>query len=239
MASGTTASGGVPPRPGRIRVAVADDSYLVREALGHVLEAEESIDLVAACDGAEALLAVIDDERPDVVVTDIRMPPTHTDEGLRLAQRLRDDHPEMGVVVLSQFADPRYGLALFDRGSDGRAYLLKDRVQHRGQLVAAIRAVASGGSVVDARIVEVLIAERRRAEHAPLAELTPRELEILSLVARGHSNQGIADELVLTKRAVEKHINAIFLKLGLSQAGDVSRRVKAALIYLAEQRDDG
>ena len=138
-------------------------------------------------------------------------------------------------MVLSQFADPRYGLALLEDGSDGRAYLLKERIQHRGQLVNAIETVAQGGSVIDAKVVEGLIAERTRAERSPLTELTPRELEILALVARGHSNQAIADELVLTKRAVEKHINAIFLKLGLTEALDVSRRVKATLIYLAEQ----
>ncbi|HEU4658722.1 MAG TPA: response regulator transcription factor [Capillimicrobium sp.] len=218
-----------------IRVVLADDSYLVREALAHVLASADGIDVVATCGDRSALMAAIERERPDVVVTDIRMPPTQTDEGLEVANALRADHPEVGVVVLSQYADPRYGLALFDGGSHGRAYLLKDRVQHRGQLVTAIEAVAAGGSVVDAAVVEGLIAERRRAERSRLGELTPRELEILAFVARGHSNQGIADELVLTKRAVEKHINAIFLKLGLSQAMDVSRRVKAALIYLAER----
>jgi DNA-binding NarL/FixJ family response regulator len=162
------------------------------------------------------------------------MPPTGTDEGLQIAAAMRDTHPTMGVVVLSQFADPRYGLALFDRGSDHRAYLLKERIQHRGQLVSAIEAVARGDSVIDAKVVEGLIAARSRVERSALSELTPRETEILSYVAQGHSNQAIADELVLTKRAVEKHINAIFLKLGLSQAMDVSRRVKAALIFLAE-----
>ena len=138
-------------------------------------------------------------------------------------------------MVLSQYADPRYGLALIDGGSDRRAYLLKERIQHRGQLVNAIQTVAQGGSVMDAKIVEDLITQRVRAERSPLAGLTPRELEILALVAQGHSNQGVADELVLTKRAVEKHINAIFLKLGLSESLEVSRRVKATLIYLAEQ----
>jgi DNA-binding NarL/FixJ family response regulator len=166
------------------------------------------------------------------------MPPTETDEGLQIATELRAAHPNVGVVVLSQYTDPRYGLALFDGGSDRRAYLLKERVQAGGQLVSAIRAVASGGSVVDAKVVEGLIAERQRSERSAIGDLTPRELEILAYVARGHSNQAIADELVLTKRAVEKHINAIFLKLNLSQAEDVSRRVKAALIYLAEHGDN-
>jgi DNA-binding NarL/FixJ family response regulator len=227
---------GVPARP--IRVVLADDSYLVREALQHVLDASEGIEIVAACGDRDTLLRTIEEQRPDVVVTDIRMPPTHTDEGLQVASLLRDRRPDVGVVVLSQFAEPRYGLALLERGSDRRAYLLKERIQHRGQLIGAIDAVAQGGSVVDAKVVEGLIAQRRRAEHSALAELTTRELEILTYVARGHSNQAIADELVLTKRAVEKHINAIFLKLGLTEATDVSRRVKAALIYLAEG-DDG
>lgn len=219
-----------------IRVVLADDSYLVRQALAHLLDGAERIEVAAACGDLDALLAAIERERPDVVVTDIRMPPTDTDEGLQVAARLRRTDPRVGVVVLSQFADPRYGLALLEDGSARRAYLLKERVASRGELVAAIEAVASGGSVVDAKVVDGLIAERRRSEHSPLAELTPREVEVLALVARGCSNQAIADELVLTKRAVEKHINAIFLKLGLSRATDVSQRVMAALIYLSEQR---
>jgi DNA-binding NarL/FixJ family response regulator len=217
-----------------IRVVLADDSYLVREALDHVLAADDGIEVVATCRDRDSLLAAVETERPDVVVTDIRMPPADADEGLQVAAALRRTHPEIGVVVLSQFAEPRYGLALLEGGSDGRAYLLKERIQHRRQLVAAIETVAEGGSVVDAKVVEALISSRRHAERSPLAELTPRELEILAFVARGHSNQAIADELVLTKRAVEKHINAIFLKLGLTEALDISRRVKAALIYLAE-----
>lgn len=221
-----------------IRVVLADDSYLVREALGHVLERAGDIEVLAACADHPSLVAAIERVRPDVVVTDIRMPPTETDEGLQIATELRAAHPNVGVVVLSQYTDPRYGLALFDGGSDRRAYLLKERVQAGGQLVSAIRAVASGGSVVDAKVVEGLIAERQRSERSAIGDLTPRELEILAYVARGHSNQAIADELVLTKRAVEKHINAIFLKLNLSQAEDVSRRVKAALIYLAEHGDN-
>jgi len=220
-----------------IRVVFADDSFLLREAVSHVLQDADGIEVVATCGDRDALLRAVDAELPDVVVTDIRMPPTGTDEGLQVAAALRTTHPHVGVVVLSQFAEPRYGLALLEHGSDGRAYLLKERVQRGGQLVAAIEAVATGGSVIDARVVDGLIAERRRLERSPLRELTPRELEILAYVARGHSNQAIADELVLTKRAVEKHINAIFLKLGLSAATDVSRRVKASLIYLAE-RDD-
>jgi DNA-binding NarL/FixJ family response regulator len=218
----------------QIRVVLADDSYLVREAVEHVLVASDAIEVVAACDDFDSLSDAIDAERPDVVVTDIRMPPTETDEGLRMAARLRETHPGMGVVVLSQYAEPAYSLALLEGGSDGRAYLLKDRIQHRGQLVSAILAVAKGGSLIDSKVVEKLVEAQTQAERSALGELTPRELEILSFVARGHDNQAIADELVLTKRAVEKHINAIFLKLGLTYASDVSRRVKAALIFLAE-----
>ena len=221
-----------------LRVALADDSYLLREALLHVLEVTDGIDVVATCGDRDTLYAAVDEHRPDVVVTDIRMPPGSSDEGLQVAARLRDSHPSTGVVVLSQFADPQYGLKLLDRGSDGRAYLLKDRVRYRGQLVSAIETVARGGSMIDAKVIDALITARTAAENSPLTELTPRELEILSFVARGHSNQAIADELVLTKRAVEKHINAIFLKLRLQDALDVSRRVKAALIYLAEHAGD-
>jgi DNA-binding NarL/FixJ family response regulator len=221
-----------------IRVVLADDSYLVREALEHVLAAAQGIDVVASCRDRRSLVQAIDAERPDVVVTDIRMPPSDSDEGLQVAAELRRTNPDVGVVVLSQYSDPRYGLALIEGGSDGRAYLLKERIQHGSQLVTAIKTVAVGGSVMDAKVVEALISARRRVERSRLAELTPRELEILAFVARGHSNQAIADELVLTKRAVEKHINAIFLKLDLTEAQDVSRRVKAALIYLAETASD-
>jgi DNA-binding NarL/FixJ family response regulator len=221
-----------------LRVVLADDSYLLREALLRVLAEADGIDVVASCGDRDTLYAAVEEERPDVVVTDIRMPPGSSDEGLQVADRLRDSHPGIGVVVLSQYSEPQYSLKLLDRGSDGRAYLLKDRIRYRGQLVSAIETVARGGSLVDAKVIDALITARTAAENSPLVELTPRELEILSFVARGHSNQAIADELVLTKRAVEKHINAIFLKLGLQHALDVSRRVKAALIYLAEHPDD-
>jgi DNA-binding NarL/FixJ family response regulator len=220
--------------PAAIRVALADDSYLVREAIAHVLAEDPRVALVAACGDADTLVCAVEERQPDVVVTDIRMPPSCGDDGIRVAQHLRQSHPQIGVVVLSQFTDPAYGLALLEGGSDGRAYLLKERVHHGGELVSAIEAVHAGGSVIDAKVVEGLITARRQAEDSPLGELTPRELEILALIARGRSNQAIADELVLTKRAVEKHIHAIFLKLNLSAAQDVSHRVKAALIYLAD-----
>jgi DNA-binding NarL/FixJ family response regulator len=222
-----------------IRVLLADDSYLVREAIAHVLETEPGFELVASVDNGDALLAAVETEAPDVVLTDIRMPPSGDDEGITAANRLRHTHPDIGVVVVSQYADPRYGLALLEGGSDRRAYLLKERLHDRRQLITALQTVVDGGSVVDSKVVDALIAARVGAEDSPLAELTHRELEILSEIAQGKSNQAIADELVLTKRAVEKHINAIFLKLGLSRAEDVSRRVKAALIYLSQRSPDG
>ena len=221
-----------------LRVVVADDSYLVREALGHLLDSDPRVDLIATCQDGDELVETVAAQLPDVVITDIRMPPSGDDEGIVFANRLRDTHPDIGVVVVSQYADPRYGLALLERGSDGRAYLLKDRLRNREHLISAVYAVAAGGSVVDAKVVEALIAARTHDEHAPLDELTRRELEILGHMAQGKSNQAIAEELFLSKRAVEKHINAIFMKLGLAHAEDVSRRVKAALIYLAGARDD-
>jgi DNA-binding NarL/FixJ family response regulator len=227
----TDSSGDPDGRP--LRVVLADDSYLMREAITHVLDAEPGFDLVATCEDGDALLAAVEAERPDVVLTDIRMPPSGDDEGITVANRLRTTHPDVGVVVVSQYADPRYGVALLEGGSERRAYLLKERLYDRAQLTAALTTVADGGSVVDSKVVEALIAAQVRSENSPLAELTPRELEILTEIAQGKSNQAIADQLVLSKRAVEKHINAIFLKLDLSQHEDVSRRVKAALIYLS------
>jgi DNA-binding NarL/FixJ family response regulator len=217
-----------------IRVVLADDSYFVREALTRVLKDVAGIDVVAVCGDLVSLQQAIECDRPDVVVTDIRMPPSETDEGIRIAAALHDTHPEIGVVLLSQYLDPQYGLALLESGSDARAYVLKDRVRHRGQLVSAIENVAQGGSMIDAKVVEALVGARRRAEQSPLSELTPRETEILGFVAQGYSNQGIADQLVVTKRAVEKHINAIFVKLDLNEQHNVRRRVKATLIYLAD-----
>ncbi len=221
-----------PVEQGLLRVVIADDSYLVREALGHLLDTDPRVELVARCQDGDELAATVEAERPDVVVTDIRMPPSGDDEGIAFANRLRETHPEIGVVVVSQYADPRYGLALLSGGSDRRAYLLKDRLRDREHLIAAVFEVAAGGSVVDAKVVEALIAARSASASTPLNELTRRELEILALMAQGKSNQAIAEELFLSKRAVEKHINAIFMKLGLAHAEDVSRRVKAALIYL-------
>src|SRR3954466_8654327 len=217
-----------------IRVVVADESYLIRQAVGGVLADADGIDVVATCSDRDELLRAIEVARPDVVVTDIRMPPTNTDEGVRVAAALRRTPPQIGVVVLSQFSNASYGVALLDGGSDGRAYLLKEHVSHPGTLVDAITEVAQGGSVIDGKLAETLAAERLRADQSPLARLTPRETEILALIAGGASNQAIADHLVLSKRAVEKHVTSIFLKLDLKWAERVSRRVRAALMYLAE-----
>lgn len=216
-----------------IRVVLAEDNYLAREGIVRVLESIEEIDLVAACGDLETVLGAIEATLPDVVVTDIRMPPGHSDEGIRLADELRTTHPEIGVVVLSQHTDPLYAIALFDQGADGRAYLLKERVRDQAELSRAVREVADGGSFVDPRIVEGLLSVHARDDRSPLDELTPRELEILALIAEGRSNTTIAALLVITKRAVERHINAIFRKLDLEESADISRRVKAALVYLA------
>ena len=219
------------------RVAIADDAYLVREALGHLLASVPEIELVASCADLDSLRDRIAAESPDVVLTDIRMPPTGTDEGVRLAAELRETGPGIGVVVLSQYSDPAFVVRLFEHGSEGRAYLLKERVADREELVAAIAAVRDGGSAIDPKVVEVMVRSRAQAEASPLRELTPRELEVLALVAEGSSNSAVADSLVLTKRAVEKHINSIFLKLGLTHDPDeqsISKRVKAVLMYLAD-----
>jgi DNA-binding NarL/FixJ family response regulator len=217
-----------------ITVALAEDSLIVREGIQQLLATEPDIEVVAACGDLDSLVEAVEAVQPDVVVTDIRMPPTETDEGIRAAAMLRESHPETGVLVLSQYAAPSYALALLDSGSDRRAYLLKQRVHDRAELVSAIRSVAAGGSVIDPKIVEALVAAKARSERSPLSALTPREHDVLAEIARGKSNTAIAESLVLTKRAVEKHINSIFLKLDLSDAEDVSKRVKATLVFLAE-----
>src|SRR5229473_1851469 len=223
--------------PMPIRVVLADDSFIVREGMRELLESVGEVDVVATCSDMDSLLAAIERERPDVVVTDIRMPPTNTNEGIRVAERLRTSAPSIGVVVLSQYADAEYALALLDKGAAGRAYLLKERVSDLDQLVNAIREVARGGSVVDSKVIENLIAARSRSKPSALADLTPRELEVLASVAEGKNNAAIAAGLHLTGGAIEKHISSIFSKLGLSEENDVHRRVKATLIFLAEERE--
>jgi DNA-binding NarL/FixJ family response regulator len=217
-----------------IRVAVADDSFLVREALREVIATIDGLELVASASDGTALLAAIDADPPDVVITDIRMPPTGDDEGIRVARRLRETHPGLGVIVLSQYAGPAYAVALLEGGADGRGYLLKERVHDRGELLAAIDVVGQGGTTIDPSLVHELLAADRRHADSPLADLTPREHEVLAEMAEGKSNGSIAESLVLTKRAVEKHVGSIFQKLGLEDDEVVSRRVTAVLLYLAE-----
>jgi DNA-binding NarL/FixJ family response regulator len=217
-----------------LRLVVAEDNLLVREGLEQLLAGADGLEVVRTSADLDGLLESISQERPDVVVTDIRMPPTRTDEGIQAAERLRQTAPEVGVLVLSQFSDPAYVLKLLDAGSDGRGYLLKERVHDRGQLSTAIRAVADGGSVIDPKLVEVLVSGRAALERSPLRDLTSREREVLAEIAEGKSNAAIAESLMLTKRAVEKHINSIFTKLGLADAHDVSKRVKATQLFLSD-----
>jgi DNA-binding NarL/FixJ family response regulator len=217
-----------------IRLVLAEDEYLVREALRRLLETRDDFEVAAVCEDLDSLLEAVDAERPDVVVTDIRMPPGNTDEGIQAATRLRETRPEVGVVVLSQYASPSYVLALLEGGSERRAYLLKERVKDLEQLVAAIRAVAVGGSVFDPKVVEALVAENARSEESPLNDLTPRERDVLREMAEGKNNAAIAEALVLTERSVEKVIHSIFLKLGLTWETAVHKRVKAVILYLAE-----
>jgi len=217
-----------------ISLVLAEDNYLLREGLSRLIEAQPELVLAAACDDFDSLIAAIDTHRPDVVLTDIRMPPTGTDEGIRAADHVRRTLPEAGVVVLSQYADPQYALAFLENGSRGRGYLLKERVSDIDQLLAAIREVARGGSVIDPKVIDALVAARSQAP-SPLRDLTVREGEVLSEMAQGKNNAAIAAALVLSERAVEKHINSLFSKLGLSEERDVSRRVKAVLLFLSDR----
>jgi len=217
-----------------IRLVLADDHFLVREGVKRLLDAQSDLEVAAVCSDLDSLLAAVEAERPDVVVTDIRMPPSDTDEGIQAAERLRETNPEVGVVVLSQFASPGYVLALLDGGSARRAYLLKERVNDLEQLVGAIRAVADGGSVIDPKVVEMLVADNARGEESPLNQLTPRERDVLREMAEGKNNAAIAETLFLTERSVEKVIHSIFLKLGLTWETAVHKRVKAVILYLAE-----
>jgi DNA-binding NarL/FixJ family response regulator len=221
----------------RLRVVIADDSYLIREVLATMLGNAPEVELVAVCSNGKELQTALALWRPDVVVTDIRMPPSGGDEGIRFATALRETEPTVGLVVLSQYAEPAYALALLERGTGRRAYLLKERIRDWHELVDAITAVARGGSVIDPVIVDVLIKARSKAAESRVAQLTGREREILAEIARGRSNAAIAQSLVLTKRAVEKHVNSILAKLDLPETPDISRRVQAALIYLSETEE--
>lgn len=219
-----------------IRIVLAEDHVLFREGIHQLVDREDDLEVVGVAASEDELLAQVDELAPDVVVTDIRMPPTGTDEGVRAAARFSESHPEMGVVVLSQFASPAYAVALLDRGASGRAYLLKERVADVDQLVHAIRSVADGGSVIDPAVVDALVEARSKGSNG-LERLTPREHEVLAEIAMGKSNGAIAGTLVLSERAVEKHINSIFSKLGLTEEPHTNRRVKAVLMLLAAESD--
>jgi DNA-binding NarL/FixJ family response regulator len=220
-----------------IRVAVADDDLLVREGIEHLLGGEPEIDVVAVATNREELIAAIEREAPDVVLTDIRMPPRHTNEGVEIAQMLRTTSPKTAVIVVSNYVEPEYALAFLSGGTSGRGYLLKERLGNREQLISAIREVAGGGSVIDPEVVEALVNARTRERHSALGRLTAREREVLGEVATGKSNAEIARNLFITKRAVERHIGSIFAKLDLPEERVASRRVLATLLFLADRRD--
>ncbi|MPZ95504.1 MAG: response regulator [Propionibacteriales bacterium] len=218
----------------RTRVVAAEDSYLIREGLRSLLATQDDVDLVASVSSLPDLLLAVNEHVPDVVVTDVRMPPGDRDEGIQAAEVLALTHPDVGVVVLSQYVEPEWALRLFDPVASGRAYLLKERVGDLTQLRHAIEAVVAGGSVLDPLVVEALVHARTRQAASPLSRLTPRETQVLELVATGQSNAAVADSLVVTERAVEKHITSVLAKLDLDpDDADVHRRVRAVLVYLS------
>jgi DNA-binding NarL/FixJ family response regulator len=217
-----------------MRVVFAEDNYLVREGTAALLAEVEDLQLVAAVSDADALMAAVEEHKPDAVLTDIRMPPTHTTEGIDAARRIRSEHPDTGVVVLSQYAEEEYAYELLKDGAEGLGYLLKERVADVEEIVRALRDVAAGGSVLDPKVVEGLVSRREREARSPLAHLTEREREVVTLMAEGKNNAAIAKSLYLTDRAIEKHINSLFHKLGLSEEPDVHRRVMAVLTFLRE-----
>jgi DNA-binding NarL/FixJ family response regulator len=223
----------------RIRVVIAEDHVLLREGMSRLVAASNDLELAGLAADLPELLALMERERPDVVVTDIRMPPTGTDEGIQAAAWARQHQPGTGVVVLTQYAAPGYAMALLEHGSAGRAYLLKERIGSVDELARAIRAVAAGGSVIDPMVVDELVRTRTQDRQQGLSSLTARELEILAEMAQGKSNSAIAAALFVTERAVEKHTNSIFAKLGLSEERDVNRRVKAVLVYLSDHQEAG
>jgi DNA-binding NarL/FixJ family response regulator len=217
-----------------LRVVFAEDNYLVREGTAALLGTVDDVEVVAAVADRDGLLRAVEEQEPDAVLTDIRMPPTHTTEGIEAARSIRAEHPGTGVVVLSQYAEEDYAYELLRDGAEGLGYLLKERVADVEEVVRALREVARGGSILDPKVVEGLVARRERLAHSPLTNLTDREREVLQLMAEGRNNAGIASTLVLTERAIEKHINSLFHKLGLSETPDVHRRVMAVLTFLRE-----
>jgi DNA-binding NarL/FixJ family response regulator len=214
----------------RISIVIAEDSLLVRDSVSRALSTISDFTVVGVAEDYDSAVELVEKHEPTVLVTDVRMPPTSTDEGIRLAQLMRTSHPDVGVIVLSNYADPRYAAGLLDGGTAGRGYLLKERVSHFDELGEAVRQVASGGTVLDPLVVEALLAQPRSA--TILSRLTPREREVLSELATGFSNRTVAQRLVLSQRAVEKHINSIFAKLELTVDDSVDRRVKAVLMFL-------
>jgi DNA-binding NarL/FixJ family response regulator len=217
-----------------VRVVFAEDNYLVREGTAALLQASDDVDLIGTASALDELLLAVEELKPEVVLTDIRMPPTNTTEGIDAARRIRSDHPDIGVVVLSQFAEEEYAYELLKDGAAGLGYLLKERVANLDELVRALNEVAKGGSVLDPKVVEALVSAKDRMAHSLLATLTDREREVLEHMAQGQNNASIAKSLFLTERAVEKHINSLFHKLGLSEETDVHRRVMAVLAFLRE-----
>ena len=218
-----------------IRVVLAEDSVLAREGIIRIVARAEDIELVATCETLAEARAAVEREHPDVVLTDIRMAPTFTDEGIQLAAELARSHPEIGVLVLSQHAEPLYALTLLEHGSKGRGYLLKERLKDSGELNRSVREIAAGGAIVDPKIVDALLTMQEQRERNALEKLTPREREILALVAEGKSNSAVAESLSIGTRGVERLINSIFTKLELGDSDAISRRVKATLAYLAGQ----
>ena len=218
-----------------VRVVFAEDNYLVREGTAALLMTSDEVDLVGTATDLEELLIAVDELRPEAVLTDIRMPPTNTTEGIDAARKIRGEHPEIGVVVLSQFAEEEYAYDLLKDGAAGLGYLLKERVADVTELVRALKEVANGGSVLDPKVVEALVSAKDRMAHSPLARLTDREREVLEHMAQGKNNAAIAKSLFLTERAVEKHINSLFHKLALSEETEVHRRVMAVLAFLRER----
>ena len=214
-----------------MRVAIAEDSVLLREGIARLL-ADEGFEVVACCGDAEELLRKLSSHQIDLVILDIRLPPTHSDEGLRAAIEIRERYPEIAVLVLSQYVEVGLAMKLLADSAEGVGYLLKDRISEASDFVAAVRRVGDGGSAVDPIIVSTLLSKQRRDD--PIEALTPREREVLELIARGSSNQGIADQLVITLRAVEKYVSSIFSKLDLPSTGSESRRVLAVLLVLGD-----
>jgi len=217
-----------------LRLVLAEDSFLMREGISNLLALDDGLEVVASCENYDDLMAAVEEHHPDAVLTDIRMPPTQTDEGIRAANTIRAEYPEIGVVVLSQYIEPEYATHLFEGGSDGRAYLLKERVADLEELGTALRRVVAGGSMVDSKVVDALIEARARDKPTVLDRLTVREREVLAEMAKGLNNSSIGDELFISQRAVEKHINSIFTKLDLSFEEDTHHRVRAVLLYLTE-----